>query len=96
MSMAIDVCWIDVLLHKQSCTYLCQLYMSTLYCLMRCQIIKTLVTRALALTHTLRDSYGVQSVPDCFLPPPHRHLDLIYNQLSVLPAGIFSGLTSLR
>ncbi len=96
MSMPIDVCSIDVLLHEQSCTYFCRLYMSTLYCLMRCQIINTLVTRALALTDALRDHYGVESVPDCFLPPPHRHLDLGSNQLSVLPAGIFSGLTSLE
>jgi hypothetical protein len=50
MSLPIDVCSIDVLLLKQSCTYLCQLYMSTLYCLMRCQIISTLVTHA--LTHS--------------------------------------------
>jgi hypothetical protein len=95
MSMPIDVCWIDVLLHKQSCTYFCQLYMSTLYCVMRCQIINTLVTRALALTHTLWDRYGVQSVLYCFLPSPHRELDLENNQLAVLPAGIFSGLTGL-
>jgi hypothetical protein len=34
-------------------------------------------------------------VPDFFLPPPHRTLVLHNNQLSVLLAGIFSGLISL-
>jgi hypothetical protein len=34
-------------------------------------------------------------VPDCFLPPLHRILDVFSNQLSVLPAGIFSGLALL-
>ena len=51
--------------------------------------------RALALTHTRRHCAGFKSVPDCFLPPPHRTLHLNNNQLSVLLAGIFSGCTSL-
>jgi hypothetical protein len=36
-----------------------------------------------------------KSVPDCFLPPPHRGLDLSNNHLSVIEAAIFSGLASL-
>jgi Leucine-rich repeat (LRR) protein len=45
--------------------------------------------------HTRRHCAGFKSVPDCFLPPPHRNLVLSNNQLSVLLAGIFSGLISL-
>ena len=62
--MTIDVCSIDVLLHKES--------------------MHTLVTRALALTHTRRLCDDGKSVPDFFLPPPHRRLDLNYNQLWIL------------
>jgi hypothetical protein len=56
----------------------------------------TLVTRALVLTHTRRRCDGCKSVSDCFLPPPHRNLYLDEIELSVLPDGIFSRLTSLR
>ena len=34
--------------------------------------------------------------PDCFLPPPHRYLNLYSNQLSSLPASVFAGLSALR
>jgi hypothetical protein len=34
-------------------------------------------------------------VADCFLPPLHRILYVYSNQLSVMPAGIFSGLALL-
>jgi hypothetical protein len=53
-------------------------------------------TRVLALTHTRRHCVGRESVPDCFLPATHRSIYLNNNsQLTVLPADLFSGLSSL-
>jgi hypothetical protein len=49
--------------------------------------------------HTRTDAHaealGDGRVPDCFLPPLHRILYVYSNQLSVLSAGIFSGLALL-
>ena len=58
--------------------------------------VNTLVTCVLTLTHTRRRCDGGKSVSDCFLPPPYRTLYLSDNQLSVLSADVFAGLTSLR
>jgi hypothetical protein len=49
-----------------------------------------------ALRHKRMRFDDGKRVSDCFLPPPHRELDLNGNKLMALPDGIFSGLTSLR
>ena len=46
--------------------------------------------------HTRRCWDGGKSVPDFFLPRPHRGLDLSNNQLRELLPGTFSGLSSLQ
>jgi hypothetical protein len=52
-----------------------------------CGLRHTLVTRALALTHTRRRCDGCKSVPDCFLLPPHSWFGLDHN-LACVPLTI--------